>query len=126
MFDFPFDVVAVISTVPDFFAITSPVESIVAILSSLDFHVIFLSVALLGVIIAVNFSLSPTSIFSTFLSICISLTAILVGIDVVVLVAEELELEPEPELEPDVLLLPDDEYGQTPFGCKCAGCPPQW
>ena len=52
---FPLELVAVISTVPYFFAITSPVALTVAILSSLDYHVIFLSVASSGDIVAVNF-----------------------------------------------------------------------
>lgn len=42
---FPLELVALISTVPYFFATTSPVMLTVAIFSSLDFHVIFLSVA---------------------------------------------------------------------------------
>ena len=120
--------------------------------SSDEVYLTLLSVALLGVIVTVNFSFSPISISSIFSSISISVTAMLLGVLVVALLFEEelvlevvleleleveleleLELDPEPVLEPelepdpelDVLLLLDDEYGQTPFGCKCAGCPPQ-
>lgn len=104
----------------------------VAILSSLDFHVILLSVALLGVIVAVIIFLFPTSRLSIFSFICIPVTATVDGTVVVVCVLEDWDFDvllllDDEEL--DVLLLLDDEldeYGQTPLVCKCAGFPPQW
>lgn len=112
---FPLELATVISTIPGFFAISSPVVLIVAILSSLDFHVILLSVALSGVIVAVNILLFPTSSVSIFSFICIPVTATVVGFVVVVFVFE-FEFD-----ELDELFLFDfelDEYGQTPFVCK--------
>ena len=73
----------------------------VAILSSLDFHVILLSVALLGVIVAVIILLFPTSRLSIFSFICIPVTTTVDGTVVVVCVLEDWDF--------DVLLLLDDE-----------------
>jgi hypothetical protein len=110
---FPLELLAVISTIPDFFATTSPVVLTVATLSSLDFHVILLSVALSGVIVAVNILLFPTFILSIFSFICIPVTAIVDVSTIVIFVFRDEEL--------DVLLVLDDEldeYGQTPLVCK--------
>lgn len=86
---FPLELLAVIFTVPDFFAVISPDVLTVAILSSLDFHVILLSVALLGVIVAVIIFLFPTSRLSIFSFICIPVTATVDGTVVVVCVLED-------------------------------------
>ena len=114
---FPFELVAVISTVPCFFAVNSPVILISAILLSLDFHVIFLLVALLGVIVAVNILLSPTSRLPISSLICIFVTSIL---DDFVFVVVLVVFVPE-DKEFDVPLLSDDEldeYGHFPLLCK--------
>ena len=86
MLDFPLDVFAVIVTVPDFFAIISPVELTVAMFSSLDCHVIFLSVVSLGVIVAVTVLLFPTSKSTMFSFICIPVAFIVFGTSVFVAV----------------------------------------
>ena len=52
--------VAVMTTLPAFFAVMTPLASTVAMDSSLDFHVTFLLVALPGLTVAVAWSVLPT------------------------------------------------------------------
>ena len=110
---FPLELVAVISTFPAFLAIISPVELIVAIFSSFDFHFTFLSVTFSGVIVTVSFLLSPSFILISFSFILIFVATIVVGVLGFCLLFDDEEL--------DVLLLLDcelGEYGQTPLVCK--------
>ena len=60
---FPLELAAVISAIPAFFAVISPVSVTATILSSLELQVRFLFVALLGVIVTVNTFVSPLSNF---------------------------------------------------------------
>ena len=132
---------AVISTTPLFLATISPFALMLAISSLLDFHVIVLLVVFSGVILAVNVWLSPTSMFCRFCSILISVATtvvsffvtsfafvfVLLFVFVFVLVLDFVSVfvfEDEPDEV--VCFAPVVAYGQTPFVCKCAGCPPQW
>lgn len=109
LFVFPLELVADISTVPACLAVISPVALTVAIFSLPDFHVMFWSVALLGIIVVVSIVLFPTSRLSIFLFICMSVTSIVAGVAVGVAgVDVVIDLLGDEE---DVLFLLDDEEG---------------
>ena len=62
---FPFTVLAVITAVPSFFAVTNPISLTVAILVLDDIHVILLLLICSdGVIVAVSFAVPPLTVKS--------------------------------------------------------------
>lgn len=135
---FPLSLLAIIFTVPSFNAVIFPLSLTVAIDVLLLFHVILLFVEFDGSIVAVNLYESPivNSVLSLFW-ICIEVTALVfVLLDSVFFVAsvddllffDDVFVDELFLLDVDLLELLDceDEYGHTPFECKCGGWPPQW